>query len=162
MRNTVTLVLSALLLLFTSNFLLFAKPNRLKKLTDEQKIQIIIAELQAAAQNGLAEVFIKNFSSTYQEGDKKENNNEWLKNKTKDFFTVYKPIPNKPVLYIYDVKQEKRYGEIVVECKIFLNAKDNNSGETFSKLFLEKFIFTKEKGIYKIRETEALGKVLAK
>jgi len=72
-----------------------AKPNKLRKLTDEQKVQIILAEMQNTAQNDLSEVFINSFPKSFKEGEKKENNHEWMKNNAKVIFNTYKPTKNK-------------------------------------------------------------------
>ncbi|MBI4726681.1 hypothetical protein HY768_05585 [candidate division TA06 bacterium] len=153
----------ACILICSAGFLFAGKPNRLRKLTEQEKIQMVLANLRQAAQHGEANEFINNFSKDYKDADSKSGNDHAkMKQNAADFFSQYKPIDDKPMLYIYDTKISIGGNIATVDCKMMLMARSIESGGNVNELFADQIDFVKEGEVWKIGNFTKVGKIMNK
>ncbi|MEW6686793.1 MAG: hypothetical protein AB1393_11405 [Candidatus Edwardsbacteria bacterium] len=132
--------------------------NRLRKLSDKEKIQIVLSELQHSAQHQERERFLIHFSKDYSDAQNK--GPQSLKSKAEHFFSKYQPRENRPFVYLYDPEIKIDGKNAVVNCKVLVDACRTDNGEAFMRVTKEKIKFIKEGEYWKIIGTERLLTVL--
>lgn len=156
-------IIFAAVLVINSNMCLAGKPNRLRKLTEQEKIQMVIANLRQAAQHGEANEFINNFSKSYKDSDSKSGNDHAkIKKNATEFFSQYKPIDDKPLLYIYDTKISIGGNIATVDCKIMVMARSIESGGNVNELVADQIAFVKDGENWKIVSFTKVVKIIGK